>query len=147
MHALKYDGRRSVAAGLGALMRVDGADVLADAHALVPVPLHPARLRSRGFNQAEDLAHHLGVPVVRALRRTRHTDAQANLTARDRVRNVSGAFAATRAAAAIRGATVVLVDDVRTTGATLDACALTLRECGVRGVRVLTAARVAPSSL
>lgn len=145
IHAFKYGGRRSVAVGLAALMRDAGTDVLDGAEVVVPVPLHRARLRSRGFNQADDLAAHLELPVVHALRRIRHTDVQANLTAQDRLRNVAGAFAAARSSGDVRGATVVLVDDVRTTGATLEACALALKQSGAREVRVLTAARVALS--
>src|SRR5712664_1988840 len=73
VHALKYEGRRSLAHGLAMLMRQRGADVLAGAVCVVPVPLHRARLRERGFNQAIDLARHLGLPVRCALRRVRAT--------------------------------------------------------------------------
>jgi len=126
-------------------MKTRGADVLTDADAVVAVPLHPARRRSRGFNQAQDLAKHLGLPVVVALRRVDATQAQASLPAAERRKNVSHAFVATRHARALRGSVVVLVDDVVTTGATLDACALVLRRVGVREVRALTAARVVKS--
>src|SRR5712664_1355101 len=71
VHALKYEGRRSLARPLGALMRHRGADMLDGAACVVPVPLHPSRRRERGFNQAVDLAGHLEVPVVTALRRIR----------------------------------------------------------------------------
>jgi ComF family protein len=142
VHALKYDGRRSLAARLGLLMQARGADVLRGAHAAVPVPLHRARRRERGFDQAHDLARHVDLPVVHALRRTRPTAVQASLPAARRHGNVRGAFAARRAAAALDGLTVVLIDDVRTTGATLEACARALTGVGVREVRALTAARV-----
>jgi ComF family protein len=142
VHALKYDGRRSLAAALAALMRERGAEILAGADALVPVPLHPARRRERGFNQAADLARHLPLPTVNALRRTRPTAAQASLPAARRHGNVRGAFAATPLAASVSGLTVVLVDDVSTTGATLEACAHALKAEGVVEVRALTAARV-----
>jgi ComF family protein len=141
VHALKYDGRRSIARRLGGLMRVYGAQVLADADVAVPVPLHRSRHRRRGFNQADDLARHLGLPVVRALRRLRATLPQAELPEARRHRNVGGAFAPARGIRQCRGATIVLVDDVSTTGATLEACARTLCEAGVREVRALTAAR------
>jgi ComF family protein len=121
-------------------------DLLAGVRASVPVPLHRARHRQRGFNQAHDLARHLGLPVRHALRRVRHTDAQATLDGSARWSNVEGAFAVTRQAAALQGAVVVLVDDVRTTGATLEACARALLRAGVAEVRALTAARVAPPS-
>src|SRR5258707_13603089 len=71
VHALKYEGRRSLAKPLARLMRERGADMLAGAACAVPVPLHPSRRRHRGFNQAADLARHLGIPAVAALRRVR----------------------------------------------------------------------------
>jgi ComF family protein len=142
VHALKYEGRRSLARRLAALMRDRGADLLRDADAVIPVPLHRSRRRHRGFNQAADLACQLGRPVSNALRRVRATPAQAALPASQRHRNVRNAFAPTRTARRLTGAAVVLVDDVSTTGATLEACARTLKEAGVREVRALTAARV-----
>ena len=142
VHALKYDGRRSLARPLGRLMRERGADMLAGAACVVPVPLHGSRRRQRGFNQAADLARHLGVPAIHALRRVRATATQTGLPAARRHRNVRDAFAPTRAAAALTGAIVVVIDDVSTTGATLEACARTLKEAGVAEVRALTAARV-----
>ena len=148
VHLFKYDRRHTLAAPLGALMREHGADLLADADCVVPVPLHPRRRRARGFNQAAELAAYLGPPVVHALRRTAATSPQTGLPASQRHRNVRGVFAPARsrrgragAAGAVRDACVVLVDDVRTTGATLDACALVLRACGAGAVRALTLAR------
>lgn len=145
VHALKYEGRRSLARPLGALMRHRGADVLDGAACVVPVPLHRSRRHERGFNQAVDLARHLGLPVVAALTRTRATSAQTGLPASQRHRNVRDAFAVTGAAAVLAGTTVVLIDDVSTTGATLEACARTLKQAGVAEVRALTAARVVSS--
>jgi ComF family protein len=146
VHALKYDGRRSVARPLGALMRARGAEVLSGADWVVPVPLHPSRLRTRGFNQAADLARHLGAPVCQPLRRRRATRTQAELTASERRRNVRDAFSLRRRrVAGLEGSIVVLIDDVSTTGATLAACASVLKAAGVREVRALTAARVAQS--
>ena len=141
LHALKYGGRRSLARPLGALMRAHGGAVLAGADAVVPVPLHWRRAWRRGFNQADELARSLGPPVVRALRRTRHTPSQTDLPADERHANVRRAFRP-RVRCGLRGACVVLVDDVSTTGATLEACAVALAEAGVREVRALTAARV-----
>jgi ComF family protein len=145
VHALKYDGRRTLAVPLAALMRARGESILHDADCLVPVPLHPSRQRQRGFNQAFDLARQLG-ETIHALRRTRATAVQTTLPAAQRHRNVRGAFAlagAPRARANLEGKVVVLVDDVSTTGATLDACARVLKEqANVREVRALTAARV-----
>jgi ComF family protein len=142
VHALKYEGRRSLAKPLGALMRQRGADLLDGAGCAIPVPLHPSRRRQRGFNQAADLARHVGLPVVPALRRVRATTTQTGLPAAQRHRNMRDAFAVTDAARTLDGATVLLVDDVSTTGATLDACARALKDAGVREVRALTAARV-----
>lgn len=141
VHALKYQERRSVATRLGLLMRASGVDVLADADGVVPIPLHPRRQWERGFNQAAELAAHLGVPIVHALRRTRATPSQVSLPAEERRENVRGAFAPARHAP-VRGLRLVLVDDVSTTGATLEACAEVLREAGAAEIRALTAARV-----
>jgi ComF family protein len=154
IHAFKYQRRRSIGRALAARMRVAGADLLRDADIAVPVPLHAARRRQRGFNQAADLARGLGLPVVEALRRNRATRSQVELPAAQRHRNVRDAFevAAPRrrrwlgrrdTAPALDGLCVVLVDDVSTTGATLEACARVLKAAGVREVRALTAARVA----
>lgn len=142
VHALKYDGRRSLARPLAGLMRERGADILDGAAAVVPVPLHHTRRRERGFNQALDLATRLDVSVCRALTRTRATSAQASLPASQRHGNVRDAFSVTWHVQRIVGHAVVLVDDVSTTGATMEACARELKRAGVREVRALTAARV-----
>lgn len=140
VHALKYEGRRSLARRLSAMMCAHGAAVLEGADIVVPVPLHPVRRLSRGFNQASDLARGLGIPVVHALRRTRNTGSQADLPAGRRHANVRGAFRLARRAH-IRGACIVIVDDVSTTGATLEACARTLLDGGARDIRALIVAR------
>jgi ComF family protein len=148
VHALKYEGRRSLARPLAKMMHDRCVAMLEGADCLVPVPLHPSRRRARGFNQALDLARHLsagGLPVCQALRRARATPTQTGLPAALRHRNMRHAFAPTwwRARPGLlRGASVVLVDDVSTTGATLEACARVLKEIGVREVRAVTAARV-----
>jgi len=147
LHALKYDGRRSLAEPLARRMRLAGGDLLEAADAVVPVPLHPRRRRERGFNQASDLARHLGLPVVQALARHKSTPSQTTLHATERHDNMRAAFGATARLKGLRGTAVVLVDDVRTTGATLDGCALVLKEGGVRAVFALTAARVESSRL
>ena len=142
VHAFKYDGHRSLAARLGGLMKERGAMALAGTEAAVPVPLHSSRRRERGFDQAADLARHVGLPVVHALGRIRPTAVQASLPAARRHANVRDAFALTRAAVRLQGRVVVLVDDVSTTGATLEACGRALIGTGVREIRALTAARV-----
>lgn len=142
LHALKYDSRRSVARPLGILLARSGADVVDGADLAIPVPLHRAKLRRRGFNQAEDLARRLPVPLCRGLVRLRDTPSQTSLPAAERRTNVAGAFGLAPGAR-IQGAAVLLVDDVSTTGATLEACARVLLDGGAREVRALTAARVA----
>lgn len=141
LHAIKYDGRRSLAEAVGQLMRTRAALLLSACEAAVPVPLHASKQRERGFNQAEDLARALGLPVVKALRRTRRTQAQSELHAGERIDNVRGAFAVNRRASSLVGRTVVLIDDVTTTGATLNECALALYRVGVATIYALTAAR------
>ena len=144
LQALKYNGRRSLARPIGRLMAIAGEQVLEGADLAVPVPLHFTRRYSRGFNQAADLAAHLGMPVLHGLRRTRVTATQTELPEDERHRNVRDAFAVRKLARArLRGSVVVVVDDVSTTGATLDACARVLLEAGAREVRALTAARAA----
>jgi len=149
VHAFKYDRRRSLARPLGRLLRDAGGPVLADADAVVPVPLHPWKRVQRGFNQSADLARALDLPIRFVLRRRRATRTQAGLSPGQRRRNVAGAFALAAwpwcsAPADVAGRTLVLVDDVMTTGATLDACARVLKRAGAREVRVLTLARALP---
>ncbi len=145
VHALKYEGRRSLARPLGTLMRQRGADILDGALCAIPVPLHPSRCRRRGFNQAADLARYVEIPVVPALRRIRATATQTGLPAARRHGNMRDAFAVNGDVRWLSGAIVVLIDDVSTTGATLEACARPLKQAGVIEVRALTAARVVTS--
>ena len=145
IHALKYRGRRSPARELSVMMRQRCGEILTGADLVVPVPLHRFRRLTRGFNQAEDLCAELGLPIDRALARTRNTATQAELSAAARQANVRGAFRLARRAS-VRGSCVVLVDDVSTTGATLEACARVLLEGGAREVRALIAARAVSQS-
>ncbi len=145
VQSLKYAGRRSLARPLAEAMRHRGADVLAEADCAVPVPLHWRREYRRGFNQARELARHLGIPVADALVRRARTRAQVELAAGQRRANVEGAFRRRRGWgtwAGIEGLKVALIDDVSTTGATLESCARVLKQCGAREVFALTAARV-----
>lgn len=112
---------------------------------IVPVPLHPLKMREREFNQAEHLAIHLaratGVPLnVRVVRRVKRTRTQTMLSRSKRTENVRGAFAL-RPGASVRGKRIVLVDDVLTTGATTNACARALKNGGASDVCVWTLAR------
>ena len=116
---------------------------MADADLIVPVPLHPKRLKQRGFNQALLLARAFPeVPLGReAVVRVRHTVPQVELKPKERRDNVKGAFAVPDPAL-VKGKNVLLLDDVYTTGATVRECAKVLRRAGARRVDVLTVARV-----
>jgi ComF family protein len=152
VHALKYDGWSGVADGLAARMArlAWPLDVIEERALLVPVPLAPVRQRERGYNQSALIASALGarwrVPVaLDVLARKRATQSQTRLTPSDRLRNVSGAFRAVDAARQrLAGTHVVVVDDVVTTAATLNACAAALLDGGARIVSYVTFGR-APS--
>lgn len=160
--ALKYDGHVSLGHPLAGLLRRTAADVLERADAVVPVPLHPWRRWTRGFNQAFLVARHLGRPLWPVLMRRRQTAPQASLRAADRRPNVSNAFAVRRTwrardplvgwpwslraplvtPDALRGRRLVVIDDVCTTGATIASCMALLAARGAR-VEGLTVALVA----
>jgi ComF family protein len=140
VHALKYDGRRSVARELARRLVGCGAEVLDGADCVMPVPLHRSRQRTRGFNQAHEIARHLPIPMRNSLKRVRATVSQTELPAAQRHANVRNAFRLRRRAS-VAGLVVVLVDDVSTTGATMNACARVLLDAGAREVRALMAAR------
>ena len=141
---LKHD-RTDLARALGGWMRRSGGEVLEGADLLVPVPLHWTRLFARRYNQAALLAHAIhgagGPPVAPDwLVRRRRTPSQGRLGPLARMRNVRGAFAL-RPGREVRGKRLVLVDDVLTTGATVEECARVLRRAGAASVGVLTLAR------
>lgn len=120
----------------------------AEAHAILPVPLHHARRRERTYNQAELIARGIsqatGIPVLnKALVRTRYTTTQTMLSAAERHTNLRDAFAPGKQSAHIRGKVVMLVDDVLTTGSTLNTCATALLEAGARRVNVAAVAAAA----
>ena len=145
IHALKYSGRHSLARPLAERMRQGASELLGDVDCVVPVPLHWRREYQRGFNQAREIARHLGLPVMDVLARRRATRAQVELAADRRRANVAGAFSLRQdwfRRCAVRNKTVLLIDDVSTTGATLDSCATVLRGAGASDVYALTAARV-----
>jgi ComF family protein len=146
LHRFKYGRDISLAPVLGALL-VDHCPLTLDHDLVVPVPLDLERLRWRGFNQAVALARVLSarrrLPLhPMALRRRRGTRPQVGLNERDRRHNIAGAFAV-RDPAVVRGRTILLLDDVMTTGATVDECAKTLRRAGARRVDVVVLARAA----
>ena len=148
MHAFKYGGWRVLAIPMADRMaRVDGMHPAAASTALVAVPLASARERERGYNQSELLAREISrrwaLPVWSgALQRSRQTPTQTALTPQQRLRNVAGAFAIVAAfRARCRGANLILVDDVITTGATMNACATAMFAAGAHSVAYVTFGR------
>lgn len=147
IRALKFADRPGVARPLGGLLAGALHEGLLPGpwDALVAVPLTPAKLSRRGYNQAALLAHalaaHVHLPVVPALARRAGGRAQKDQAAHRRRENVAAAFTPTPAAEALKGASVLLVDDVLTTGSTLRACTEILLATGVDRVDVLTVAR------
>jgi ComF family protein len=148
VHALKYGDRLDLAPTMGRWMASAGRELLAEADGIVPVPLHWRRLWMRRFNQSGALAQSVsqicGVPVLHeALRRVKATAQQVGLTRPQRAENIQGAFRVPPPGkAAIVGRRLVLIDDVLTTGATVDGCTRTLVRAGAANVDVLTFARV-----
>jgi ComF family protein len=148
VHALKYGDRLDLAPTLGRWMVQAGGALLAEADALVPVPLHWRRLWARRFNQsaalAEVIATRAQLPVAHAaLARIKSTRQQVGLTASERALNVQGAFRVREEARAeVAKRRLVLIDDVLTSGATIDACARALLRAGAAAVDVLVFARV-----
>jgi ComF family protein len=144
IHHLKYSGRSSLAEPLGSFLSERWSAGPLPADLIVPVPLHPARLRERGYNQSTLLAVQLArasrLPLAEdALKRIRATMPQVTLNAVEREANVRDAFEAR--ADLVRERRVLLVDDVCTTGATLTACSRALKRAGATSVWALTLAR------
>lgn len=140
LHKLKYEDRKDVGAYLGTQLGYDLLQVgwAKGIDAIVPVPLHPKKEAIRGFNQATVIAGAMGevlkLPVLAdTVKRTRFTETQTQKTREERMENMQGAFEVVDEAA-ISGKHILLIDDVLTTGATLEACALSL--LAVRGVKL-----------
>ena len=145
VHRLKYGAERGVAIELGALVGLEVARDLAKGisiDAVVGVPLHPARARMRGYDQAallaDAVAARTGLPALAVLHRIRGGQPQVTLDRVARAANIRGAFVAE--AGSLRGLRVALVDDVATTGATLGDAAATVRAAGARKVRAYVVA-------
>ena len=147
VHRLKYQDFRALGRVLGGLLAAYASELALPASVLVPVPLHPRRLRARGYNQAallaQEMGRRMGVPVAEgALRRSRAAPPQARSSdVEARRRNVEGSFIVRDGSPA--GRAVLLVDDVCTTGSTLSACASALKAAGAASVWAVTAAREA----
>ena len=144
----KHGDRTHMASAMAQWMQRAGQEYWNDADVLVPVPLHRWRLFKRRYNQAAMLAQHVGQgtgkPVwVDGLLRQRPTPTQGHMSREERQKNVKGAFTVNpRYRQAMSGKNVILVDDVLTTGATLNECSRVLLEVNANSVRVLTLARV-----
>ncbi|MBW1917002.1 MAG: ComF family protein [Deltaproteobacteria bacterium] len=144
IHRFKYHRRQVYARVLKEWLATPaGLEMAQAADLILPVPLHPRRVRSRGFNQALILAQAFSaVPLGRDLLiRSRWTTPQVGLSGKERLENVRRAFAVTNPEA-VAGKNILLIDDVFTTGATVSECAKVLRKAGARQVEVLTVARV-----
>ncbi len=146
--SFKYSDRLDLAPMMGRWMARAGRELLADADALLPVPLHWRRLWARRFNQsaalAGEISDHCGVPVMHdVLKRVRATPQQVGLSKTERADNVQGAFRVpAEHKARVAGRRLVLIDDVLTSGATADTCARALLRAGAAHVDVLVFARV-----
>jgi ComF family protein len=152
VHALKYEGWEPVAEEMaGRMGRLAWPrDVVEERTALVPIPLASARKRQRGYNQsaliARGLARRWRIPVWEELvTRSRETTSQTKLTPEQRLDNVAGSFRIDGGVEKLRGAHLVIVDDVVTTGATLNACATALYESGARIISYVTFGRALAS--
>jgi len=147
IHAFKYNGKTHLRRPLGllAVEQLTGFIAERGPDLVVPVPLHPRRLAERGYNQAvllgELLAREWHIPLLRrGMRRIRWTEPQISLTADQRRANVRGAFAVA-GVSAVSGRRVLLVDDVFTTGSTVEECAKVLKRAGAAEVLVVTVSR------
>lgn len=148
VHQFKYAREHERGRHLGRMLaaRFESLFPKAGIDAIVPVPLHPRRLRERGFNQSEILAEELvpvcGAPLISAVRRSRHTTPQASLRSEQRLRNLAGAFVPVDDHRhSIDGRNVLIVDDVTTTGATIAAVADALQDIRAKKILAITLAR------
>lgn len=140
IHALKYRKKRSALPCIASFLRESSFVLPEGIDFAVPVPLHAARYRQRGFNQVElifgDWLKEHGIAMNRALVRTRKTEPLYKMTRQQRRQSLQGAFSLA-AGADVRGKHILLLDDILTTGATLTACAAVLRQAGAARVDVL----------
>jgi ComF family protein len=146
LQSLKYQANLALAPALADLLiaRVNASSELPDF--ILPMPLHPAKLRERGFNQALEIARQVSTRAEIALltlacRRIKDTPSQTGLPWKEREKNIRGAF---QCDTELLGSHIAIVDDVMTTGATLNELAKALRKCGARGVSAWVVARTLP---
>jgi len=144
IHKFKYENLHILGKSLASLLATCYTINQMKADIIVPVPLHKSRLKDRGYNQsailARELARQLNLPVdEKTLIRHRKTQSQMSLNANDRQKNVAEAFSCRKNI--LTAKTVLLIDDVCTTGATLDACAAALKATGITTIDALTIAR------
>jgi len=143
----KYKGKLALSNDLSGLMSdflYDNPDILEDVSIITFVPISTSRMMRRGFNQSKILAKHLsdsyGIPMVKCIEKTASTKNQNELARLDRLSNLKGAFRV-KSGTNLNGLTILIVDDVMTTGATLNECAIALKKHGAANVRCLTLAR------
>ncbi len=144
LHAIKYKGNKMLATHLGELYGNDIKNLFNHPlDAVIPVPLHARKLRQRGYNQSEywanGLAKSLSVPIDHSLIRVNYTTTQTKKTRTERIKNVEGAFKIQQPDL-LKGKSILLVDDVITTGATLESCGASLWNAGIRSLNIATIA-------
>ena len=140
VHHLKYGGRVSLAQPIGRILEKTISEHGFSASVVIPVPLHRKRERERGFNQAQLIAKALSLPVdTNIVRRCKNTVTQTGLSRSERSRNLAGAF---EVFGNVKGENVLVMDDVLTTGATMNEIAKVLKKAGAHRVEVVTFARV-----
>ena len=146
--SIKYSDRADLLRWVANWMNVSGQEVIKEVDAIIPIPLHPSRLRARRFNQAGELAHRLAEIndkefLYEVLIRKKHTRQQVGLSENERARNVSGAFIVPQEMKInLKGKRVLLIDDVYTTGATAKAATRALKRGGASQINVLVFAKV-----
>lgn len=143
IHLLKYDGKTGLSKPLGRMMVTLIKDEGIEGDMIIPVPLHPRKRRERGFNQAELLSHEISkginIPVdTKKLIKKKDTPSQTDLTRLERIKNVKGSFCVR---GGFKGKRILLIDDVFTTGATINECSKVLLEAGAEDVYVITLGR------
>jgi ComF family protein len=145
IHRVKFEGEAVLGRCLGRWLARSLPGEAAESDLVAPVPLHPRRMRERGFNQSELLSQAVAAAAgrlhaPRLLRKTTPTRSQTGLGREDRRRNLRGTFSP-GPGASLKGKSVLLVDDIYTTGCTVEECGRVLRRAGARAVRVVTLAR------